>query len=251
MDRVSDRWSGTAALIALLAGMACSSGCASIATGESIPPVVDTDAVERLPGAGDQRIDTLQIDFPLLAAAVLAESNRRRRAHQRTPLDRLPVLEAVSTMHAEDMVRHRFFNHVNPVEPSKRTVADRLALASLVGSFHAENIARIFALQVKLRSDRSDLYQMTVYPLDVPGQFSLTPDGPAIPFHTYITFARELVQSWMDSPAHRRNLLTRQARYLGCGCAHQVGEAGLPILVCVQVFYANFDGVKAGRLTDL
>jgi uncharacterized protein YkwD len=193
------------------------------------------------------------LDYPLLAAAVFAESNRRRQQRQSAPLGYMPALETVSTLHARDMVRHNFFDHINPFEPVKRTLSDRLDLVDLGGSFYAENIAKTFAIQIDLRSDepvsqtagktRTDsharhTYRSTVYPLDEPGQFSLTPYGPPIPPHTYASFARDLVESWMNSPSHRRNLLASKARYLGCGCALQIDEAGLAMLFCAQVFYA-------------
>ena len=236
--------------------------CASSVPVESIAPVLESDALDRLPSAGGQPILTAQLDYPLLAAAVFAESNRRRQQRLSAPLGYMPALETVSTLHARDMVRHNFFDHVNPFEPVKRTLSDRLDLVDLGGSFYAENIAKTFAIQIDLRSDepvsqtagkawekgrseqaRTDsharhTYQSTLYPLDEPGQFSLTPYGPPIPPHTYASFARDLVESWMNSPSHRRNLLTSKARYLGCGCALQIEEAGLAMLFCAQVFYA-------------
>lgn len=223
-------------------------GCASI---PSIPPIATVapitpsasiatnDALQRLPQVGHRPIDTAQIDFPLLAAAVFAESNRQRRMHQLASLVYLPALETISTLHAKDMVLHQFFDHVNPVDPRKRTVVDRLGLVDLAGSFYAENIARTFPLQIDLRSDRANPYRSDVYPLDEPGQFSLVPYGTPIPPHTYFSFAKDLVESWMNSPAHRQNLLAERAHYLGCGCAHEVDEAGFSMLVCGQVFYAD------------
>jgi uncharacterized protein YkwD len=223
---------------AAVALLALCMGCASIVPIEDIAPVVASDALERLPQAGRQQIATGRIDFPLLAAAVFVESNRERRKHGLPSLAYLPALETISTLHASDMVLHRFFNHVNPVDAYRRTVADRLDLVDLPASFYAENIARTFPLQIDIRTGQSGALHSTVYPLDTPGQFSLTPNGPPILPHTYASFARDLVEDWMNSPSHRSNLLDTQAKYLGCGCALEVDEVGFPTLVCGQVFYA-------------
>ena len=131
---------------AAVALLALCIGCASIVPIEEIAPVVASDALERLPQAGRRQIATGRIDFPLLAAAVFAESNRERRKHGLPSLAYLPALETISTLHASDMVLHRFFNHVNPVDSHRRTVADPLDLVDLPASFYAENIARTFPL---------------------------------------------------------------------------------------------------------
>ena len=185
---------------------------------------------------GDRSIDPALVDYPLLAAAVLAESNRQRRRHGLDPLERSARLEAVATMHAKDMVMRGFFSHTNPVEAAKRTLGDRLRIAGLDGSFAAENIADTFVLQIDLRSDQPNPYTTTLYPLGE-GRFSLVPYGEPIPSHSYSSFARDLVKSWIDSPSHRVNLLTRRGRYLGCGCRHKADVEGVSMLVCVQVFY--------------
>ena len=224
------------AITAILCGYGL--GCGSIVPLSEIAPIVANDALKRLPAAGRQQIDTDQIDFPLLAAVIFAESNRQRRLHRLNSLIYLPELETISTLHAKDMVLHQFFDHVNPVESLKRTVADRLDLVDLAATFYAENIARTFALQIDLNSENNP-HRTEVYPLSTPGQFSLTANGPPIPPHTYSSFAQDLVESWMESPTHRRNLLDTQARYLGCGCAQEVDDAGFSTIVCGQVFYAH------------
>ena len=91
---------------AAVALLALCIGYASIVPIEEIAPVVASDALERMPQAGRRQIATGRIDFPLLAAAVFAESNRARRKHGLPSLAYLPALETISTLHASDMVLH-------------------------------------------------------------------------------------------------------------------------------------------------
>lgn len=205
------------------------------------PTAVDSPPYARLAhlrAAGPAPIDPAAIDLDLLAAAVFAEANRRRQQEGARPLEHLAPLEAAASGHAHDMVAGGFFDHLNRLDPGKRTVADRVARAGLAGRLVAENIARTFALRIDLRRDGLRPAAARVYPLPAPGQFSLEPLGPPIPPHTYESFAADLVGSWMSSPAHRANLLSGQARSMGCGCRDEVDADGLVTLVCVQVVYA-------------
>ena len=77
---------------AVVALLALCIGCALIMPIEEIAPVVANDAFERLPQVGRRQIATGGIDSPLLAAAVFAESNRKRRKYSLPSLAYLPVL---------------------------------------------------------------------------------------------------------------------------------------------------------------
>ena len=47
--------------------------------------------------------------------------------------------------------------------------------------------------------------------------FSCTPNGKAIQNHTYISLAKYVVDLWMNSEGHRKNILNPNALQLGCG----------------------------------
>ena len=134
---------------AVVALLALCIGCALIMPIEEIAPVVANDALERLPQAGRRQIAIGGIDFPLLATAVFAESNRERRKHDLPSLAYLPALETISKLHASFMVLHRSFNHINQVDSYRRTVADRLDLVDLPASFYRHGrigLARLFPI---------------------------------------------------------------------------------------------------------
>ena len=67
------------------------------------------------------------------------------------------------------------------------------------------------------------------------GHFSRTADGPILPRHTYRSFAKSVVDRWMDSPGHRKNILAKDALQIGIGTAFR-DERGFPTFVAVQNF---------------
>jgi uncharacterized protein YkwD len=68
--------------------------------------------------------------------------------------------------------------------------------------------------------------------------YSYRPEGGVIPPHTYESFARALVESWMNSAGHRKNILLKEAEYLGVSCMGAAAESGMPVFYCTQVFLA-------------
>lgn len=70
---------------------------------------------------------------------------------------------------------------------------------------------------------------------------SETHGGPPILAHTYLSFARSLVGSWMDSPDHRKNILAHDPQVLGAECLHTRGPDGMDLFYCAQVFFAPFE----------
>jgi len=46
--------------------------------------------------------------------------------------------------------------------------------------------------------------------------FSYEPEGDPIKPHTYVGFALSLLDHWMNSPGHRKNILDKNPAHLGC-----------------------------------
>ena len=159
-------------------------------------------------------IDLQTLDQPLLAAAIFHETNRVRVEHQLRPLTHAPQLSTAAEMHAKDMVAGDFFAHENALDPKKHSPMDRVKLAGYRPGFVAENIATAFAIQYEAGKP--------YYP--VPGGVSYSPRGRPIEPHTYASFAKDLVQRWMDSPGHRANILSKEPTQLGNGVAVKPAE---------------------------
>jgi uncharacterized protein YkwD len=158
--------------------------------------------------AFNQRIDEKNVDYPLLNAAVFYATNEIRIKHGRKFLEYAPELEKAAWLHSKDMVEKNFFSHKNPYDSKKRTPEQRGRLAGIKNPKIAENIASGFGIDY--RAGRP------VYKRG-PGKFSYTPSGRILPNHTYLSLADALVKQWMNSPGHRRNILSRNGQQLGCG----------------------------------
>lgn len=178
-----------------------------------------------------QRLEPGKVDLLLLDMAVFHETNRQREQHRLPPLVFDPRIRELAQLQSRAMAEQAFVGHENPAEPRKRTMSDRVQLMSLNPSFVAENVASAFGRQYK--SGRK------FYIREENGQkiYSYTPRGPNIPMHTYISFAEALVDSWMHSPGHRKNILHASPKYLGCSCEPAKKQDELFTFYCTQNFY--------------
>lgn len=176
---------------------------------ESFYSRYDVDAFQNYRYA-QQAIDFKNIQYPLLNAAIFYATNRMRLNHGRPPFMHAQSLEEAAFMHARDMVRLNFFSHQNPHEPDKRTFLQRLAMFGVEEGYRAENISEMFGIRYEqgaslIPPDRTD------------GVFRDYGTGEPIPNHTYLSFARALLEGWMKSSGHRANILNGNLIYLGCG----------------------------------
>ncbi len=161
-------------------------------------------------------IDIDKIDYALLNAAVFFESNEQRRLNALPEFSYSKALEKASFEHSTDMVKYDFVNHVSKVK-RKKTMVDRLELVGITNSYAAENIAYSFVLDMK----ESDAYYP---PSQNGGYFSLQYKGDPIPSMSYLKAARRIVKQWMDSPPHRKNLMGKNFKFLGCGVYLEVNK---------------------------
>jgi uncharacterized protein YkwD len=155
-----------------------------------------------------EEIDFENIDYPRLHAAIFFVTNEERVKKNLSFLEYAPELEKTAIMHSRDMNRDTFFSHYNPVDRKKKTPNDRAVLAGILNPFLAENIATCHGLQYKSGTN--------VY-IRGDGQFSYKMDGELIPPHTYLSLAETVVDEWMNSKGHRKNILMDTALQLGCG----------------------------------
>ena len=127
------------------------------------------------------------------------------------------------------MARAGQVTHENP---NAGSIVERARLAGMSQpAFIAENVASAFGR--RYRSGEK------FYVREENGRkiYSYEPNGPPIAMHTYLSFARALVDSWMDSPGHRRNILAKDATYLGCSCLPGRDQTSMETFYCAQVFY--------------
>lgn len=155
-------------------------------------------------------LDFERIDYARIHALIFFLTNEIRVRHHLPELEYSLELENTAVMHARDMVRFSFFSHLNHRDASKKTPNDRASLSHISNPYLAENIMEGYGLQYTSNE--------AVY-LQGKGRFSNSPDGEPLLPHTYLSFSASLLTGWMNSKAHRKNILAREALQLGCGTA--------------------------------
>jgi uncharacterized protein YkwD len=191
-----------------------------------------------------QTIDFTRIDYPLLNAAIFFATNEARVQNDRKPLAFAFELERSAFLHAKSMVEQSFFAHENPYDKTRKTPEQRAKLAGIKNPFVAENIATRAGI---VYEPNTPFYLIA----EEQGTFSYTSGGPIIPNHTYLSFAEAIVKQWLDSPGHRRNLLSKDALQLGCGAYfyRDPDFHNMPNFKAVQNFQL-FREIAPGKATD-
>ncbi len=127
-----------------------------------------------------QKIDPHNIDYSLLNAAIFYCTNLQRHKYKMISLKHSSALERAAQKHSKNMVKKNFYSHRNYSRVNK-TVKDRLESEGIKGGYIGENISWDF------EKDPS-----------------------------YWSFALLVVKGWMGSPGHKRNILDKDFKYLGC-----------------------------------
>lgn len=184
-----------------------------------------------------QTINPDAVNVDLLDAAVFHETNRRRQQSGLPPLKHSDKARATARLQSRAMAKGGFVDHENP-DPKMKTMEDRARLAGIKPRVLAENVASAFGRRYK--SGRP------FYTREQSGRriYSYEPDGPPIPMHTYLSFAEALVESWMKSPGHRKNILHTEPEYLGCACELPRNANAMETFYCTQVFFAHADSAR-------
>ncbi len=156
------------------------------------------------------------IDYELLSAALFFESNLQRTRNGKEAFLHSPALREAAFGHAKDMAEKDFHSHVNPDDPKKRTLVQRLDLVGIRRCAMSENVAFVPGRKYPITKTTASGGEVEVDPENVPRA------------HTYLSFARQVVDNWMESPGHRKNLLSDQMRYLGCGAYYYRKELLTP-----------------------
>ncbi|TDQ19144.1 cysteine-rich secretory family protein [Algoriphagus boseongensis] len=181
-----------------------------------------------------QALDFNKLDYPLLQAAIFYLTNLEREKYQLKPFQFSPEVEKTASGHAQDMVNYNFYSHTSPIR-FRRTLRDRLNCSGLNPKYIGENICSTFGLQYEEGKKVGKPAK--------PGEFYyLNASNPSkIPPHTYLSFAKSVVNLWMKSPGHRQNILNPAFTHLGCGAFVYFEKSfyGMPYFMAVQNFIAR------------
>jgi uncharacterized protein YkwD len=202
-------------------------GCVATRAPVDAAPLSLPDDFARQP-ALDERIEVARFDRVLMARAIFHETNQVRLKLGLPAFGRLPELDEAADLEAAVGKVYQPPSHTNPF-PMIGTPLARVQYVGLKSEMVSENIALL-----------------SIYETDA-GVGMVVREGRRHFVHpethvelqraTYRGFARYVVQSWMESPGHRANIINVSLAYLGCSVQPSVSLIGVDQLFCVQVFF--------------
>ncbi len=175
--------------------------------GSRTPVYYENPPHEIIKSDNPQNVIALEtIDRELLEWAIFDETNLQRKRLGLLSFQYEYKLQECARQHSEEMIELVYFDHVSPA-PKNATLKQRLRNAGIDHGMNGENIA--------------------VHPVRKKQQivFKVVDSGEASRFdwrnygtkYTYWEFAADLVRRWLNSKAHRHNILSSQFRFLGVG----------------------------------
>ncbi len=184
-------------------------------------------------------IDIKKIDYPLLHAAVFYCTNTERVKRGLKPFKWNLNLEIAAYNHSKDMVKRNFYDHL-----SSKNVRNRGLLAGIVNPFIAENIA----VKSPLKYKEGKGYYTHEKNSSINGEYRFShndDESDLIPFHSYLSLAKEFIKSWMNSNGHRDNILSKNGLELGAGFYLKIDDYG-------PEFYGtqNFQWYEISKITE-
>jgi uncharacterized protein YkwD len=217
-------------LLAIAVGLAAGQAAQSRETSGAALFTLSAAEFHQLPRAREP-LEADALDLELLAAAVFHETNRIRQEHA------LPVLAfdadaaEAARLQSRVMAEDGEIRHENPGHEALRTLRDRVARVGMQPAFAGENVASAFLLRYE---SGEPFYTRRDNDTRV---FSRSPGAAAIPPHTAVSFAEDLLERWMESPGHRDNILHTSPARLGTAAVPAQERGGMWLLYCTQVFY--------------
>lgn len=178
----------------------------------------------------DAMIAVDQFDRELLAEAIFHETNRVRGKFGLRPFRIFPKLDEVAALEASVGRVYQLPSHTNPF-PLIGTPMERVKFVGLKPGQVAENIALLSIYDIEMNVGVG----MTVR--EGRRQFVHPGTHEELRSATYRKVAVNVVRGWMNSPAHRANMVSPTLLYLGCSVQPTASMLGVEQLFCVQVFF--------------
>jgi uncharacterized protein YkwD len=159
------------------------------------------------------KITKLFVDVDLLNAAVFWFTNIERKKFNLKQFQFHNKLSQTAILHSEQMNVHSFFSHENAFDTRYKTLTDRINSVkdnNFQGFMcYGENIADYPVIKAN--------ESFTIENRNgIPHWFSI--NGKEIFPYSYYEFAKIVVEGWMNSHGHRKNILNQTFEYMGCGC---------------------------------
>lgn len=168
----------------------------------------DTFVRNSVETALQQEIDLDSVNLELLEWAIFDETNQQRQRLGLPPIGFDSRLQKAARRHSQEMVKLGYFQHNSP-RPENETVKKRIENEGIVFGVTGENIA-VHPLQ--------KVQEVVFQHFDVEHRVSKYAWRNEGARYNYREFSIDLLKRWLNSPAHRNNILAYKFRYLGVGC---------------------------------
>lgn len=154
-------------------------------------------------------VPTKNINQALFSEAMTLAANHARCKSGRKQLALTPQLTSIASGHSGWMARVPKLSHTSNLA-GKARMADRVRSTGLKFRTAAENIAAF---------DRFGFPRGQFKVLNAKACKFATQAGKSIPAHSYASLAQTVVDGWMSSSGHKKNLLNRRMNRVGAGIA--------------------------------
>jgi len=159
-----------------------------------------------LPAGASQIVPTKNLNQSLFNQAVLSEVNYVRCKAGIGPVKLAGGLINVAGTHAAWMASKSHLSHKSTIR-GQSSVKERVLASGLRVRRGSENIGNVpryqFGGSTRIRIKSNSRCEFT------------TTSGKVIAPHSYATLASQIVDMWMNSPGHRKNVLDRHATSVG------------------------------------
>ena len=173
-------------------------------------PMTAEACTRKISAKAAQTVPTTRIDQSLLSRSVRNEVNFHRcRAGLPALRDAGRGLDKQAAKHSQWMASTQQLSHRSTV-PGLSTLKQRVSAAGVRYRTGAENIGMVHRYQIDNRRFKI---------LDSQQCNFTAQQGQTLPAHSYASLARHIVNLWMDSPGHRRNILDRQVNRVSTAVA--------------------------------
>lgn len=174
------------------------------------------------------------VNFEELNYKIFQRTNSQRVRHTLSPLVHSKELSLMSSLHSTQMKKFNFFSHTNPYNPILKDLNDRVSYFNLQFSKVSENIADIPYLnsnneRFEIRKSNGEL------------SFYSKRTKEQLFYYDLDSFSDYLLEAWMNSKGHRKNILDPTVTHLGCGAVlyfEQINKLGdkIPRIIVTQNF---------------
>lgn len=158
----------------------------------------------RKPIEGENQRITTQIDQSLFSSLMLRETNLARCINRLPPLKPAPQFQPVTQTHSRWMADSYTLSHTS-TKPGWETLKDRLSHVPAAIRSGSENLALIPHKFIRNNQTYRRPYAESCN--------WILRSGSEVPDHTYRTLTRYSVKRLMESPGHRKNILSPRSTH--------------------------------------